>query len=140
MKIRTRGVFMFRGSIVFSVADSKQKVDLDFGDDIKPTKIVSKGSYVAAGKTAPYNVWLYRTNFDNDDEFAALLNRVVALLSEKKSYVRELSKIYEYVRLSIDVESEYGQVGFSIPPDIVSQIAELGCELEVDIISGGMVE
>lgn len=50
---------MFNGEIVFDIADLKH-LEVDFGAEMIPTKIVNKDDVVALGRKAPKNRWVYK--------------------------------------------------------------------------------
>lgn len=129
----------FHGSITFDIADEKN-IDVDFGEDIIPTRTVKKGDIVFRERRAPKNRWMYKLEFDNEEEYYTNLERMINQLCERSEYVNQLTKMYEEVSINIFIGSDFAQIGFYLPNHIVKRIALLDCEVEIEMISFGMVE
>ncbi len=129
----------FHGSITFDIGDEKN-IDVDFGVDIIPTKTIKKGDVIFRERKAPKNRWMYRLEFDNEEEFYPNLERIINQLCERSEYVNQLTKIYEEVSINIFIGSDFAQIGFVLPNHILKKIALLDCEVSIEIISYGMVE
>lgn len=132
------GHMEFHGSITFDIADEKN-IDVDFGEDIIPTRTVKKGDIVFRERRAPKNRWMYKLEFDNEEEYYSNLERMINQLCERSEYVNQLTKMYEEVSINIFIGSDFAQIGFLLPNHIVKKIALLDCELEIEVISFGMV-
>lgn len=100
----------FHGSITFDIADEKS-IDVDFGEDIIPTKTVKKDDIIFRERRAPKNRWMYILEFDNEE-----------------------------VSINVFIGSDFAQIGFVLPNNILKKIALLDCEVGIEIISYGMVE
>lgn len=129
----------FHGSITFDIADEKD-IDVDFGVDIIPMKTVKKGDVIFRGRKAPKNRWMYKLEFDNEEEFYPKLEGMINQLCERSEYVNQLTKMYEEVSINIFIGSDLAQIGLFLPNHIVKKIALLDCEVEIEMISYGMVE
>ena len=129
----------FHGSISFDIADEKN-IDVDFGEEIIPSKIVKKGDVVIRGRKAPKNIWIYELKFDGEEEYYSNLEKMINQLSERSEYVNQLTKMYEEVEINIFIGSDHAQIGFYLPNHIFKKIALLDCEVSIEIISFGMVE
>lgn len=129
----------FNGEIVFAVSDNEKKVEVDFGTEIFPTKIINKGDIIALGKTAPKNRWIHRVKYNGEKDYIEKLELVLNQLYEKKEYIDKLIKLYEQVELTIYIRSEFGQIGYTLPHYVIQKMALLKCDFSFDILSFGMV-
>lgn len=129
----------FHGSITFDISDEKS-IDVDFGEDIIPTKTVRKGDVIFRDRRAPKNRWMYILEFENEEEYYPNLERMIDQLCKRSEYVNQLTKIYEEVSINIFIGSDFAQIGFVLPNHILKKIALLDCEVSIEIISFGMVE
>ena len=91
---------MFNGEIVFEIADVKH-IEVDFGIEIKPTRIVSRGDVVALGRKAPKNRWIYEIKYSGEKAYLESLDKMLNQLCEKKEYINQLTKTYEEVNINI---------------------------------------
>ncbi len=128
---------MFNGEIVFDIADINQ-LEVDFGTEIVPTKIVNKGDLVALGRKAPKNRWMYKIVYDNEKEYLESMEKMVSQLCSKAEYVNELTRTYEEVGIIINMRSEFAEIGCSIPNHILKKLSLLDCPLNFSILSFGM--
>lgn len=129
----------FHGSITFDISDVKS-IDVDFGEDIIPTKTVRKDDIIFRERRAPKNRWMYILEFENEEEYYPNLERMIDQLCKRSEYVNQLTKIYEEVSINIFIGSDFAQIGFVLPNHILKKIALLDCEVSIEIISFGMVE
>ena len=129
----------FHGSITFDIGDEKN-IDIDFSEDIVPTKTIKKGDVIFRERKAPKNRWMYILEFDNEEEYYFNLERMINQLCDRSKYVNQLTKIYEEVSIKIFIGSDFAQIGFFLPNHILKKIALLDCEVSIEIISFGMVE
>lgn len=128
---------MFHGEIVFAIADAKH-LEVDFGAEMIPTKIVNKGDVVALGRKAPKNMWMYKIPYGNEKEYLESLDKMANQLSSKAEYVNELTRTYEAVSIKIYMRSEFAEIGCSIPSRILKKLSLLDCSLDFYILSFGM--
>lgn len=128
---------MFNGEIVFYIADINQ-LEVDFGKEIVPTKIVNKGDLVALGRKAPKNRWVYKVAYGNGKEYLESLDKMVNQLCSKAEYVNELARTYEEVNIMIYIRSEFAEIGYAIPNHILKKLSLLDCSLNFSILSFGM--
>lgn len=128
----------FCGEIVFSITDD-DCIEVDFGTDIMPTKIIHKGDIIILRKKAPKNRWIYELKYNNEKEFIESLEKILNQLCNKRKYIKYLGEIYDEVNFSIYVRSEFAQIGFSLPSYILKKISSLDCTLNFDILSFGKV-
>lgn len=129
----------FHGSITFDISDEKS-IDVDFGEDIIPTKTIRKGDVIFRERRAPKNRWMYILEFENEGEYYPNLERMIDQLCKRSEYVNQLTKIYEEVSINIYIGSDFAQIGFVLPNHILKKIALLDCGVSIEIISFGMVE
>lgn len=54
--------------------------------------------------------------------------------------LKKIKASYEKVNLTIQIRSDYGQIGLIINKNILKRISKLNIDLEIDILSFGMVE
>ena len=128
----------FRGEIVFEIADRKH-IEVDFGTAILPTKIVNKDDVVAIGRRAPKYRWIYEIKYCGEKEYIGNLEKMLDQLCEKKEYVNHLTKEYEEVNLNIYIRSDYAEIGYSLPNNIIRKMCLLECAFNFVILSFGMV-
>lgn len=128
---------MIYGEIVFGIADEKH-LDVDLGPEMMPTKIINKGDAVVLGRKAPKNRWMYKISYDNEKEYLESLDKMVNLLSGKAEYINELTRTYEEVSIKIFMRSEFAEMGYSIPSQIIKKLSLLDCPLDFYILSFGM--
>lgn len=83
---------------------------------------------------------MYILKFENEEEYYSSLERMIDQLCERSEYVNQLTKMYEEVSINIFIGSDFTQIGFFLANHILKKIALLDCELEIEIISFGMVE
>ena len=78
----------FHGSITFDIGDEKN-IDIDFSEDIVPTKTIKKGDVIFRERKAPKNRWMYILEFDNEEEYYFNLERMINQLCERSKYVNK---------------------------------------------------
>ncbi len=128
---------MFHGEIVFDIADIKP-LEIDFGSEIIPSKIVNKGEVVALGRKAPKNRWIYKIAYNGEKEYLESLDKMISRLCNKSEYVNELCRKYEEVSVNINIRSEFAEIGYSIPNHILQKMSLLDCTLDFRILSFGV--
>lgn len=105
---------------------------------VKATKIVHRGDQVTSKRVSQKNIWMYSIKFDSanyKEEIIKFLN----LFINKSEMIEQLKKA-NTVMLTLQIRSEYGQIGLSLDKTITNLIADLGLNLEVDILSFGAVK
>lgn len=125
------------GEIVFAIAD-KKNIDVEF--DIQPTRIVKKGEVVALGRKAPKNKWMYIVKFSEEKEMLEKIEALTDLMISKKDSIVQIIDKYESVSMDVYLRTISAQIGFSMPTNILKKLAELGCTVNFNILSFGMVE
>ena len=127
----------FYGEVVFIISDLK-KIEVDFGSDFLPTKTVNKGDVIILGRKAPYNRWLYEVKFEDAEKYLDALEQLTNQLYGKRDYLNELIKRYETVSIDIYIRSDFAEIGYSLPNDIIKKLALLDCPVNFEIFSFGM--
>lgn len=127
------------GSFVFSVADEKNINVIEKELNVLPTKIIHKGEKISIHRIAKKNRWIYSYDFkdninNNICEFLDLF------LKNNSKILKKIKASYEEVNLTIQIRSDYGQIGLIINQNILKRISKLNIDLEIDILSFGMVE
>lgn len=128
----------FNGEIVFDIADDNC-IEVDFETDILPTKIINKGDVIALGKKAHKFKWIYQMEYNNANEFIERLEKMLNQLCKRSEYVNKLVAKYDEVSISIYIRSEFAEIGYSLPSDILKKMSMLDCRFNVEIFSFGMV-
>ena len=108
--------------------------------DMQPTRVIYKGDLLnrLPEIIANEDEWILITQLENpqgrDDILGGLLKK---LISKKK----ELSEIAEFgqVRLRLRVQSDYVEVSYSLMPETVELMFELGLPLDISTVSWGEV-
>ena len=111
---------------MFAIADDGC-IKVEFDEQIVPTKIVQKGDKIAIGKKAPKNKWMYKISFNDEDEFIESLEKMITLLYKYKEYIDYLKTIYEEVKVTIYIRSDYAEIGFSLSSDIINSSFSESC-------------
>ena len=132
-----RGIYMISGEIEFRIVDDNE-INVENVNGIMPTRMLRKGEIKKFGRESK-NQWSHEEHFNNIDEFEILFSRMLKKLVEKREYIHHIMEIYEYVGITIYLRSDFGQLGWEFTPEMISMMALLGCEVSVDILSGGMV-
>ena len=128
---------MFNGEIVFDIADIRH-IEVDFGTEIMPAKIVNKDDVVALGRKAPKNRWIYKIAYSGEKEYLESLDKMITRLCDKGEYVNELVETYEEVSINVYMRSEFAEIGYSIPNYILKKLSLLDCAINFRILSFGM--
>lgn len=128
---------VINGEIVFEIADVKY-IEVDFGTEIIPTKIVNKGDIVALGRKAPKYKWIYEIKYDGEKEYFNSLDKMVNQLCERKEYINQLTSRYEEVSINVYIRSDFAEIGYSLPNSILKKLSLLECTLNFEILSFGM--
>lgn len=129
---------MFNGKIVFDIADVNP-LEVDFGTEIMPTKVINKDEVVTLGRKAPKNRWMYKITYNGERKYLESLDRMAKQLCKKGEYVNELFRMYEEVRTKkIYIRSEFAEIGYSIPNYILKRLPLLSCAINFKILSFGM--
>lgn len=127
----------FNGEIVFDIADMKH-IEVDFGTDILPTRVINKDDIVALGRKAPKFRWMYEIKFSGEKEYLVSLEKMINLLCKKREYVNYLTRIYDEVSINVYIRSDFAEIGYSIPSHIIKELSLLECTLNFEILSFGM--
>lgn len=130
---------MFHGEIVFEIADTEH-IEVDFGTEIVPTKIVTKGDVIALGRKAPKYRWMYEIKYNGDKEYLESLDKMVNKLCKKKEHINQLTEIFEEVSINIYIRSDFAEIGYYMPSCILKKIALLECAINFEILSFGMTK
>ena len=137
--LRENECFMcFDGEIVLGISDSSY-MDVDFGKDILPTKIINKGDVIVLGRKASKYKWMHEEVFSGEKEYLEKLNDLLAKLCERAKYINQLVKRYEDVNITIYIRSEFAQIGYFLSNYIIRKMAYLNCNIYFDILSFGEV-
>ncbi len=130
------------GEISFSIAhDSSITDELNSTIDINPSiKRIKKGQPITLNLKAPKNILSYSVKFPDELSFNYELNRFGTLLIKEVATLEKMVTIYEDVSINFYIRSEYGQMGWSIPKDVLKNLATLGIDINFHILSFGHVE
>lgn len=129
----------FVGEVVFLIADSKS-IDTNINLGFLPSKIIKKGDLVALGKKASKNRLLYVLKFSGKNDFLQKLENLLSLLSKKKDYVKQLMSEYEEISIDIYIRSDFAEISFNLPLNIIQKIALIECPVNFEILSFGMAD
>ena len=127
----------FHGEIVFSISDSND-IEVDFGEDFIPSKIIKKGKVIALGRKTSQNRWLHIVRFNSEREYVEQIENLIDRLCERKNYINQLICKYEVVCVDIFIRSDFAEIGFSLPNHIIKKMALLDCKINFEILSFGM--
>lgn len=127
------------GNISLSIMSEENKLDfIDSLLDIKATKIIHKGDIIALKKISQNNIWLYSIKFD-ENQYNETIEIFMKRLIKSIDIIKELKKKYS-VTLTLHVRSEFAQMGICLDKSIIKMVSQLDLDLEIDILSFGMVE
>ena len=130
----------FNGKICFSILDSAN-FDETITDRIgfQPTKIIKKGKQLVGQQMAPYSIWMYDVEFD-DDNFNEVLSKLTHFLQQYKISIVDMALQYTRVEINFYINTRYGQFGFSLPSVELAKISELGIDINFHLLSYGEVD
>lgn len=127
------------GNISLSIMSEENKLDfIDSLLDIKATKIIHKGDIIAVKRISQNNIWLYSIKFD-ENQYNETIEIFMKRLIKSIDIIKELKKKY-IVTLTLYVRSEFAQMGICLDKSIIKMVSQLDLDLEIDILSFGMVE
>lgn len=127
------------GNISLSIMSEENKLDfIDSLLDIKATKIIHKGDIIALKKISQNNIWLYSIKFD-ENQYNETIEIFMKRLIKSIDIIKELKKKY-IVTLTLHVRSEFAQMGICLDKSIIKMVSQLDLDLEIDVLSFGMVE
>lgn len=106
---------------------------------LTPTKIIEKNQVIVGERIADKSIWSYKISANEGEDLEIILRQLVEIVYLKKNVILQISEEYE-IRINCYVRSEFGQIGFSISPDIMSILSEINVEIDFHILSYGMVE
>ncbi|MDR1101575.1 MAG: DUF4279 domain-containing protein [Clostridiales bacterium] len=118
------------------------KSHLDFADIehnllITPDRKIKKGEKYKI-VTAENDSLIYETTLNEDEDIYEAIRRKAREFLIYKDYLAEISKKY-LICLTISIQSEFAEVCFELPPDIVKLLASLGISIEFSVFSWGGV-
>lgn len=128
----------FNGDIVLGISDQSY-IDVDFGKDILPTKVINKGDVIALGRRAVRHKWMHKEVFTDEKEYLEKLYNLLNRLCERTEYINQLVKKYEDVNITIYIRSDFAQIGYTLPSHIIKKLVLLDCDICFDILSSGNV-
>ncbi|OWA37804.1 hypothetical protein B9G55_07120 [Saccharibacillus sp. O16] len=141
MKRRGGEVMDLRGESALSFINSRfSENQINDLLGVEATRTITKGQPLRKtdDEVAEKNIWILKEriafNETPGDSLARLLDRLPL------EQVQMIAKACEEVRISVNVRSELGQIGFSIEPEVLARLVDFGIRLDVDILSFGMVE
>ena len=94
---------------------------------------------VAFGRKARKYRWTYILKYNNEKEYLECLEKMISQLCEKSDCVNQLTKIYDEVYINIYIRSDFAEIGFSLPNNILKKMSLLECTVNFAILSFGMV-
>lgn len=126
----------FSGEIIFAISDCKS-LNIDFGFDFMPSKIIKAGDKIALGRSAIKNRWMHCVKFSGHEELIIKLEEMADILLIKINKLNEYKMIYNEVCIEIYIRSELAQIGYSMPTTLLKKIALLECPVNCSILSFG---
>jgi hypothetical protein len=107
---------------------------------MKPTKVRRKGEVRRASPTGDHppilekeNVWIFRSDTPLSASVDEHIDRMLSLLMKNKEPIAKLSGKY-YGELSVyGFAHDADRIAFHLEKDVISRLAELGIELDVDV-------
>lgn len=128
------------GEFVLTISDSSDIViDQSFTERFESATLVKKGQIIAGNRVAEKSIWSYVVEFDSYISFVELFRVFINKVSENIHFINELKNSFESIKIAIFIRSDYGQLGYQIPGEILCDLAKLELDLEFHILSFGMV-
>lgn len=109
---------------------------------IVPDNILKKGENITfrngkkSKQKAQNDVIIYEFKAKNGEDFYDTIRRKIRDFLQYKKYIRLIRNRY-YISLRLSLTSDYAQMYFELPIDIIENINELGINLELSILSFG---
>ena len=127
------------GEFVLTIIDSSNMIfEQNFIEKFEPAILVKKGQSIA-NRIAEKNVWSYALEFNSYMDFAERFRLFVNKLSENIHHINELKRSFETIKITIFVRSDYAQLGYQVPSEILCDLAKLKLDLEFQVLSFGLV-
>jgi hypothetical protein len=128
------------GEFVLTIIDSRDMfIEQSFTEKFESVDLVKKGQPILANEIAEKNVWLYTVEFNSYINFAEQFRLFVNKLSENILHIDELKSRFETIKIGVFIRSDYAQLGYSVPSEILYDLAKLKLDLEFHVLSFGMV-
>ena len=92
------------GEIVFDIADNNP-IEVNFGEDMLPTRIINKGDAITLGMRALKHRWIYEIKYNDEQKYIENLEKMFDKLCKRSEYIKELTAIYDEVDITIYILS-----------------------------------
>lgn len=105
---------------------------------VKATKIVCQGDKVTAKRISQKNIWIYSVKF-NSTNYNDEIKKFIKIFIKEIDKIRQIQKENTAI-ITLQIRSEFGQIGLCLDKSVLSMFSDLGLDLEVDILSFGAVK
>ena len=106
--------------------------------EICPSKVIQNSNeYSTISEKECHSIWVFRERFTCQNDVDSCFEIFYKHIPNIKEKVREANR-YGTSILRISLVSEYGQIGFSLSPNNIQLLNEMGMPVEISIFSYGM--
>lgn len=105
---------------------------------VKATKIIRLGDKVTSKRVSEKNIWIYSVMFDSTN-YNQEITKFLQLFIDKSEMIKQLKKA-NTVMLTLQIRSEFGQIGLSLDNSIMKMISDMRLNLAIDILSFGAIK
>ena len=109
---------------------------------IKATSAFKKGHHYDNNeifKPLTHDVWIFSIDFDDCKSSEQALEELLSLLKPSAEYLQQLSRNLS-VQLRWFIQSDYAQIYFELPANLLKALSDMNLKLEISIFSWGGVE
>lgn len=107
---------------------------------VEPSRTVRKGEIKSRVIGASQcDIWIFEKKFKNSDEVANKLDELLLEIEPCEGYVKTLVNAYNVV-IRFYIQSDFAQIGVSLPPELIQKLANLNIKMEISVFSWGGVE
>lgn len=130
-----------RGNCTLCLVDSRLSVDeINSALELEPKTLIKKGQMIskALNKKSDTNRWIYEETILDGEQVSQTLTRLLSRLD-----VGKICYVANYCRdlfISVYLNSDYGQIGFELPTEVIGLLNRVGLRLDVHILSFGIVD
>ena len=106
--------------------------------EICPSKVIQNSNeHSTISEKECHSIWVFRERFTCQNDVDSCFEIFYKHIPNIKEKVREANR-YGTSTLRISLVSEYGQIGFSLSPNNIQFLNEMGMPVEISIFSYGM--
>lgn len=128
-----------RGTIALIISGEKLDLkEIKENIELDPNRVIKIGQKLPLENIAKCNRWIYEQKF-YEYNFEEIMGDFINNIFPFKASIKEFSEMND-VDLNIYINSDYGQLGFSLSTEVIKELEDLSLKLNFHILSYGMVE